>query len=107
MTTMGPALREIGSGQVIVLLREKTSDIKSTVVPNNPRKENEGVKVVSAMGEDHIRIRANSFRELGKDSDIWEFRVPELNPETKTEAMVLWYVNGADIFAAMAVSKVI
>lgn len=125
---MGIALREIGSGQVVVLLRAKTSDIKSTIVPNNPKRESEGVKVVSAPGEDNIRIRAVGFRELpnrpsaedptnwgGKvaeskyssPSDVWEFRVVEQHPETKTEVFTLWYVLGADILCLMTMSKVI
>jgi hypothetical protein len=114
---MGIALREIGSGQVVVLLRTKTSDVKSTIVPNNPKRESEGVKVVSVPGEDNIRIRAVGFRELRGEnaaggselpsSDVWEFRVVEQHPETKTEVFTLWYVLGADILCLMTMSKVI
>ena len=110
---MGLALRVIGSGQVVLLLRAKTSDVKSTVVPNNPRRESEGVKIVSVPGEDSIRIRAVSFRELANSpgaegpSDVWEFRVLEKHPETGAEVFTLWYVLGADILCIMAMSQVI
>jgi len=108
---MGLALREISSGPMVALLRAKTSDIKSTIVPNNPKNEKEGVKVVSVPSEDHIRIQVANFRELrGADnapSDVWEFRVIEQHPQTKTDVVTLWYVLGADILCLMAMSKVI
>lgn len=105
-STLGLALREIGSGPVAVLLRAKTSDIKSTVVPNNPKKENEGLKVVSVPGEDSIRINALAFREVKPDSDVWEFRVAEQHPQTGADVITLWYVLGHDILCLMAQSKV-
>lgn len=111
--TMGLALREIGSGQVVLLLRAKTADIKSTIVPNNPNNTKEGAKVVSVPGEDSIRIRAVSFRELANapgaegPSDVWEFRVVEQHPETKADVFTLWYVLGADILCVMAMSKLL
>jgi hypothetical protein len=105
--TMGIALREIGSCPVAVLLRAKTSDVKSTVVPVNPKKENEGVKVVSVPGEDPIRFSALAFREIKPDSDVWEFRVSERHPQTGADVISLWYVLGQDILCVMAQSKVI
>jgi len=104
--TMGPALREIGSGQVVVLMRNKTSEIKSTVVPVTPNREKDGLKVISLMGEDHIRINAVAFREIGS-TDIWEFRVLEKNPQTSADVVTLWYVSGVDVLCLMALSKVL
>jgi hypothetical protein len=106
MTTLGNALREIGVGPVVVLLREKTSDVKTAVVPKGPR-ESDGVQVVSVPGEDPIRLRAAAFREVGRDSDVWEFRVLERHPETGTDVQTIWYVCGKDILCIMAQAKVV
>lgn len=103
--TLGIALRQIGTGPVVVLLREKTSDIKTAVVPKGPS-ERDGVQVVSVPGEDPIRLRAVSFREMDANSDVWEFRVLERHPETQSDVQTIWYVCGKDILCVMAQARV-
>lgn len=68
MSSMGPYLRQIGSGPVEILMRQTEPGHRLVTT-------DAGAGI--ATGQDLIAFAAVDFREVGNGDDIWEFDVNE------------------------------
>lgn len=97
-STIGVALREIGSGQrVQVVARLRESAIMQF-------QRDEQSKPEATTGEQFFSLMAVSFRELGENSDVWEFRTMEMSPAGPVAMYV--YLRGDDLFWVKRMAQV-
>ncbi len=94
----GRALRELKEGPVVIQTR--MSDF-NMVTMQGPKGQ---AQVVPA--NTLVAFTATMFRELGEDTDTWEFRVPEDAPGGSKQTALI-YLDGADIFLVKGFSKVL
>lgn len=91
----GKVLRALGSGPVRITTYQQ--DWETRQIGN-------GQGAGLAVGMSLVAFAASDFRETEKDSDMWEFTVPEVQPDGRTSA-VRTFLHGEDIFMVGAVSK--
>ena len=94
----GRALRELEVGPVVIQTR--MSDFNMVTMHDSKGQ----AQVVPA--NTLVAFTSQRFRELGKDTDTWEFRVQEDAPGGAKQTALI-YLDGKDIFLVKGFSQVL
>jgi len=96
-SSKGTALRHIKTGPIEVMTRVTDFNIQTVTGPNGDP--------IDVPATTLVAFSAVSFRELGDNTDEWEFvtMVPSRSGEP---AKAYVYLSGADIFMIRAMSRV-
>lgn len=102
--SMGPVLRHLGGGEVEIICYE--SDFNVQTIPD-PRGTG---ATIPYPCQTLFGFKAASYREVGHDSDLWEFTtlqevmLPDGQP-SKVRCLV--HLRGEDIFTARVMSALV
>lgn len=101
VSKMGRALRQIGSGPVLVVLRQ--SEVGYAWVRDQKTQDPIG----PAIGLQAMTLEATGFREVGAESDLWEFTmtISTQTPAGEIPSRSLLYIGGEDILLVRVASQ--
>lgn len=102
--SMGPILRHLGGGEVEIICYEQDFNVQQ--IPD-PRGSN---GMIPYPCQTLFGFKAASYREIGTDSDLWEFvTVQEVGTPDGSMSRVrcLVHLRGEDIFTARVISALV
>jgi len=95
--SLGPVLRHLqGSDRIEVITRMMDFNVQTLAGPDG--------KEVTVPANSLIAFTAVAWRELGENSDLWEFRT--MRQSGAGPVFALMYFHGTDLFTARVMSRI-
>lgn len=95
--SLGPALRHLqGAERAEIMTRTMDFNVQTLMGPDG--------KEVTVPANSLIAFTAVSWRELGEDTDVWEFRT--LMQAEAGPVNALMYFHGTDLFTIRVMSRI-